>query len=144
MRARLFGRLFHGKAARLTSGVDAWLNTPLPPFEASGTSGMKAAHKWCRKLHLLDGWWIEGWIEGKTGWSIDPKPQENMSTEERKTRELVDLYRNCRILFQHLIINEMNGLNLLETRLKRLSTTLTVIVWCGDTRQKPTSNLLYQ
>jgi starch phosphorylase len=55
----------------LTSGVDLWLNTPLPPLEASGTSGMKAAHNGIPQLSVRDGWWVEGCIEGVTGWSID-------------------------------------------------------------------------
>jgi starch phosphorylase len=53
------------------SGVDVWLNTPRKPQEASGTSGMKAAHNGVPSLSILDGWWIEGCIEGVTGWSID-------------------------------------------------------------------------
>jgi starch phosphorylase len=57
-------------AARLTSGVDLWLNTPERPLEASGTSGMKAAVNGVPSLSILDGWWIEGHIEGVTGWSI--------------------------------------------------------------------------
>ena len=54
----------------LTSGVDLWLNTPRPPMEASGTSGMKAALNGVPSLSVLDGWWIEGCIEGVTGWAI--------------------------------------------------------------------------
>ena len=54
----------------ITSGVDVWLNTPQPPLEASGTSGMKAALNGVPSLSVLDGWWIEGHIEGVTGWSI--------------------------------------------------------------------------
>jgi starch phosphorylase len=54
----------------LTSGVDVWLNTPEPPLEASGTSGMKAALNGVPSLSVLDGWWIEGCIEGVTGWSV--------------------------------------------------------------------------
>lgn len=54
----------------LVSGVDLWLNTPRKPREASGTSGMKAAHNGVPSLSILDGWWIEGCIEGLTGWSI--------------------------------------------------------------------------
>lgn len=61
-------------AKLLTSGVDLWLNTPLPPFEASGTSGMKAALNGVPGLSILDGWWIEGHIEGVTGWSIGELP----------------------------------------------------------------------
>ncbi|MHB1325230.1 MAG: glycogen/starch/alpha-glucan phosphorylase [Thermoleophilia bacterium] len=51
----------------ITSGVDVWLNTPQPPPEASGTSGMKAAVNGVPSLSVLDGWWIEGHIEGITG-----------------------------------------------------------------------------
>jgi starch phosphorylase len=54
----------------MTAGVDVWLNTPQPPLEASGTSGMKAALNGVPSLSVLDGWWIEGWIEGITGWAI--------------------------------------------------------------------------
>lgn len=57
-------------ARMLTAGVDIWLNTPQPPLEASGTSGMKAALNGVPSLSILDGWWIEGCIEGVTGWSI--------------------------------------------------------------------------
>ena len=55
----------------LIAGADVWLNTPLPPLEASGTSGMKAAVNGLLNLSMLDGWWVEGCIEGVTGWSID-------------------------------------------------------------------------
>jgi len=57
-------------AKKMVSGVDLWLNTPKKPQEASGTSGMKAAHNGIPSLSILDGWWIEGCIEGFTGWSI--------------------------------------------------------------------------
>jgi starch phosphorylase len=65
---------------KLTSGGDLWLNTPQYPLEASGTSGMKAALNGVPSLSILDGWWVEGHIEGVTGWSIgeshrrDPSP----------------------------------------------------------------------
>lgn len=59
-------------AARLlVGGCDLWLNTPLPPLEASGTSGMKAAFNGVPSLSVRDGWWVEGCVEGVTGWSID-------------------------------------------------------------------------
>jgi starch phosphorylase len=54
----------------MISGSDVWLNTPKPPNEASGTSGMKAALNGVPHLSVLDGWWLEGWIEGTTGWAI--------------------------------------------------------------------------
>jgi len=57
-------------AKLLVSGVDLWLNTPERPLEASGTSGMKAAHNGVPSFSTLDGWWVEGHIEGVTGWSI--------------------------------------------------------------------------
>jgi starch phosphorylase len=57
-------------ALTLVSGCDLWLNTPLPPLEASGTSGMKAALNGVLNLSTLDGWWIEACIEGITGWAI--------------------------------------------------------------------------
>jgi starch phosphorylase len=59
-----------GLAQTLIAGADLWLNTPLPPLEASGTSGMKAALNGVPSLSVLDGWWIEGCIEGVTGWAI--------------------------------------------------------------------------
>jgi glycogen phosphorylase len=58
------------QAAVLTAGSDVWLNTPLPPLEASGTSGMKAAMNGVPSLSVLDGWWLEGHVEGITGWAI--------------------------------------------------------------------------
>lgn len=57
-------------AASLVAGVDVWLNTPQRPMEASGTSGMKATINGVPNLSILDGWWIEGCIEGITGWAI--------------------------------------------------------------------------
>lgn len=58
-------------AAALVAGVDVWLNTPEPPLEASGTSGMKAAANGVLNLSVLDGWWLEGCIEGVTGWGLE-------------------------------------------------------------------------
>jgi starch phosphorylase len=55
----------------IAAGADVWVNTPLPPLEASGTSGMKAAFNGVPSLSVLDGWWIEGCLEGVTGWAID-------------------------------------------------------------------------
>ena len=67
-------------------GSDVWLNTPLPPLEASGTSGMKAALNGVLNLSVLDGWWIEGCIEGVTGWSIGSDGDGGSS--ERHARDL--------------------------------------------------------
>jgi len=60
-----------GLGAMLTAGVDVWVNTPRRPYEASGTSGMKAALNGVPSLSILDGWWIEGCIEHVTGWAIE-------------------------------------------------------------------------
>ncbi len=71
-------------AQTLVAGADVWLNTPLAPLEASGTSGMKAALNAVPSLSVLDGWWIEGCIEGLTGWAIG----EAQSTGERDAQSL--------------------------------------------------------
>jgi starch phosphorylase len=69
----------------LCAGSDVWLNTPIPPLEASGTSGMKAALNGVPSLSVLDGWWIEGCVEGITGWAIGSdgadlrRPHETLS-----------------------------------------------------------------
>jgi starch phosphorylase len=72
----------------ITSGVDLWLNTPTPPMEASGTSGMKAALNGVPSLSILDGWWIEGCVEGVTGWAIAPPVGAEAVTKERYAAEL--------------------------------------------------------
>jgi starch phosphorylase len=62
-------------AKYMCSGVDLWLNTPSRPQEASGTSGMKAACNGVPSLSVLDGWWVEGHVEGVTGWSLLESPE---------------------------------------------------------------------
>lgn len=62
----------------IVSGVDIWLNNPQPPLEASGTSGMKAALNGIPSLSILDGWWVEGCIEDRTGWAIDELRDESI------------------------------------------------------------------
>jgi starch phosphorylase len=79
-------------ALKMVSGVDVWLNTPQRPREASGTSGMKAAHNGVMNFSVLDGWWIEGFIEGDTGWSIGPSPVETRLVENHDTLDSDDLY----------------------------------------------------
>jgi starch phosphorylase len=75
----------------MTSGVDLWLNTPRRPREASGTSGMKAAHNGIPQFSTLDGWWLEGCIENITGWAIGPeKTKEEESDDEIDRRDLYD------------------------------------------------------
>jgi starch phosphorylase len=80
-------------AKRMVSGVDLWLNTPKKPQEASGTSGMKAAHNGIPSLSILDGWWIEGCIEGLTGWSIGSAPDIESSDQE-EAASLYDKLQN--------------------------------------------------
>jgi starch phosphorylase len=80
---------------KITSGVDLWLNTPQFPLEASGTSGMKSALNGVPSLSILDGWWVEGHIEGVTGWSIG-EPRRTMDTTDIATdnaKEAESLYR---------------------------------------------------
>ncbi|HSE41164.1 MAG TPA: alpha-glucan family phosphorylase [Acidobacteriota bacterium] len=83
-----------GLARLLTSGVDLWLNTPKPPNEASGTSGMKAAMNGVPSLSILDGWWIEGHIEDVTGWSIG----EN----NRRTSQIPNNSEDAMLLYDKL------------------------------------------
>ncbi len=80
-------------ALKLVSGVDIWLNTPLRPLEASGTSGMKAAHNGVMNFSVLDGWWIEGHIEGFTGWSIGGMPTETSASGSSDAEDAADLYK---------------------------------------------------
>jgi starch phosphorylase len=75
--------------ALLTQGVDVWVNTPRRPYEASGTSGMKAALNGVPSLSVLDGWWIEGCAENLTGWAI-----EKADTEEGEAASLYDKLEN--------------------------------------------------
>lgn len=75
-------------AASLVQGVDVWLNTPLPPFEASGTSGIKASVNGVPQLSILDGWWVEGYSEG-AGWAF----AGSEPGDDRKTRDAEKLYR---------------------------------------------------
>jgi starch phosphorylase len=78
--------------AMITSGVDVWLNTPEPPHEASGTSGMKAALNGVPSLSILDGWWIEGCIEGITGWAIGEDARTTGQSGDR-TKDAASLYQ---------------------------------------------------
>ncbi len=84
-------------ARMLVSGVDIWLNTPQPPLEASGTSGMKAALNGIPSLSVLDGWWIEGCIEGVTGWAID-----SFQKNESVVRDPRDYSHDASLLYDKL------------------------------------------
>jgi starch phosphorylase len=84
-------------AKLLTSGVDIWLNTPHRPYEASGTSGMKAALNGVPSLSVLDGWWVEGHFEGVTGWAVgtdkDSAPEaEVVSLYDKLERVILPTY----------------------------------------------------
>ncbi|HDQ92601.1 MAG TPA: alpha-glucan family phosphorylase [Synergistetes bacterium] len=79
------------KAAMLVQGVDLWLNNPIRPREASGTSGMKCALNGVPNFSVLDGWWIEGCVEGVTGWSIGPAPTESINDQYDESVDLDDL-----------------------------------------------------
>jgi starch phosphorylase len=84
--------------ALLTAGVDVWVNTPRRPYEASGTSGMKAALNGVPSLSILDGWWIEGCIEGVTGWAIEDgadDAEEAVSLYNKLEKSVIPLYRDA-------------------------------------------------
>jgi len=73
-------------ARHIVSGVDVWVNNPVPPLEASGTSGMKAALNGVLNLSVLDGWWVEGWVEGVTGWSIGTDREAEVGADDLYTK----------------------------------------------------------
>ncbi|MBI3898895.1 MAG: alpha-glucan family phosphorylase [Gammaproteobacteria bacterium] len=83
-------------AQSIVAGVDVWLNTPQCPLEASGTSGMKAAINGVPSLSVLDGWWIEGCLEGVTGWAVGDGNSRNgddgQSLYDKLERTVLPLY----------------------------------------------------
>ncbi|HEX6995310.1 MAG TPA: alpha-glucan family phosphorylase [Gammaproteobacteria bacterium] len=79
-----------GVSRSLVSGVDVWLNNPIYPFEASGTSGMKAAINGTINLSVLDGWWAEGY-DGENGWAIPPSVNQE-DASERDRQDAITLY----------------------------------------------------
>lgn len=89
-------------AKYLCSGVDVWLNTPQKPLEASGTSGMKAALNGVPSLSILDGWWIEGYVEGATGWAIDDGWQSEADLEN----EAASLYHKLENTILPMFLHE--------------------------------------
>ena len=98
-------------ARRLVSGVDIWLNNPIYPLEASGTSGIKAGINGSINLSILDGWWEEGY-DGNNGWAIKPGP-ENMEAALRDQDESQALYE---------ILQDQGDSTLLQQRQIRLFT----------------------
>ena len=92
--------------ALLTGGVDLWLNTPKRPYEASGTSGMKAALNGVPSLSILDGWWIEGCIEGVTGWPIEDREDadgESASLYDHLEQTILPLYYRDPLQWQKIM-----------------------------------------
>ena len=81
-------------ARLMVAGVDLWLNTPQPPLEASGTSGMKAAHNGVPSLSTLDGWWLEGNVEGLTGWGVGSRSSTSQDADDlyRKLNEVTRIF----------------------------------------------------
>ncbi len=79
-------------AKLLIAGCDVWLNNPRRPYEACGTSGMKAGMNGVLNFSTWDGWWLEGGIEGVNGWGIGPKPSWQDMTESKDEEDLEDLY----------------------------------------------------
>ena len=108
-------------AKLIIPGVDVWLNTPEPPMEASGTSGMKAALNGVPSLSILDGWWIEGHIEGVTGWSIGEDRESGGGPRDRSAdaeslydklqNVIVPLYYHNRSRFANVMLHAiaLNG-----------------------------------
>ena len=92
-------------ARLMTAGVDVWLNTPKPPLEASGTSGMKAALNGIPSLSILDGWWMEGCLEGLTGWGIEDNGDNGATalTLYEKLENVVTLYYRSRDEFVNVM-----------------------------------------
>lgn len=88
-------------AQLLVAGVDLWLNTPLPPQEACGTSGMKAAHNGVPQLSTPDGWWPEGYIKNKTGWMINSADE----LYEGLKKEILPLYYQAPDKWQEIMKN---------------------------------------
>ncbi len=100
----------------LCAGVDVWLNTPQKPQEASGTSGMKAALNGVPSLSVLDGWWVEGHVEGVTGWSIG----EEGELETAQWKEIESLYDKLERVIVPMFYGQPNAF----TRIRRSAIAL--------------------
>src|SRR5882724_1801478 len=124
---------------KITSGVDLWLNTPQFPLEASGTSGMKAALNGVPSLSILDGWWVEGHIEGVTGWSIGELHRgTDVSTDNAGEAE--SLYHKL----EHIILplsttTAPNFLKLCSTPSPSTVLSSTPSAWSSNTSPTPIS-----
>jgi starch phosphorylase len=97
-----------GLAQLMTAGSDIWLNTPIPPREASGTSGMKAAINGVPSFSVLDGWWIEGCIDGVTGWAIGELGRTG-DTAADDSKDIESLYTKLEHVILPLFYNDRNG-----------------------------------
>lgn len=95
-------------AKLITSGVDLWLNTPQPPLEASGTSGMKAAVNGVPSLSILDGWWGEGCIEGVTGWAIGGYKNTSLEGPDSRADDAHALYDKLEMIILPMFYNELD------------------------------------
>ncbi len=80
------------KANIILAGVDLWLNNPVRPLEASGTSGMKASLNGVPNFSVLDGWWLEACMEGINGWGIGPRPAWTDLSYSDDVQDLNDIY----------------------------------------------------
>lgn len=98
----------------ITTGPDVWLNNPIPPREASGTSGMKSALNGVPSLSILDGWWCEGHIQGVTGWAIGEAgdyrtPRDDArdaaSIYEQLDQEILPMFHNDRAAWIRIMRN---------------------------------------
>ncbi len=94
---------------KIIAGVDVWLNTPQPPLEASGTSGMKAALNGVPSLSVLDGWWIEGCIEGITGWSIGENGRKIDQNKDQTYDDAISLYHKLEQVVLPLFYNDRDS-----------------------------------
>ncbi|HEX5338349.1 MAG TPA: alpha-glucan family phosphorylase, partial [Gallionella sp.] len=92
-------------AKALTAGVDLWLNTPQSPLEASGTSGMKAAINGVPSLSVLDGWWVEGCIDGVTGWAIG-HDEGGAANQDNAEEDAHSLYNKLEMIILPMFYNE--------------------------------------
>ena len=88
----------------MCAGADVWLNTPQKPLEASGTSGMKAAMNGVPSLSVLDGWWVEGCLEGVTGWAIGDEMEKS-----DPVREAEELYNKLEYTVAPLFHSRPSG-----------------------------------
>jgi starch phosphorylase len=97
------------QAGMLTAGADIWLNTPHPPLEASGTSGMKAALNGVPSLSVLDGWWLEGHVEGVTGWAIGEDGRQTIDHADDSTQHAAALYETLEQVVLPLFYGRRDG-----------------------------------